>query len=188
MAPPIMVFYEDSLAPNCPPTNYGPHVLVCACVAERFHLSTPWALMNELKAHPCNGAPKVLARAKERLRIAERIYLLLDTDKPIHQLGLGKNSAPADVSRAVAEYFAGQTTVFGFGLERNVETVVKAACTALQRPMPQGKPNPALRDAVLIDLARNETERTRVLSEVPSLKALVDALAVEVKRRLTSPP
>lgn len=171
----ITVLYEDQLAAQ--PNNYGPHMLVLACVADRIG-SEPWGLRQQVRAIPKKGDSKLRDALRDEGALLARcgpLLVMFDADRVRACYGLPSHAC----KRSVLDKIHGEATgkPILILLERNMEDVVDACCKALQQPSPQRKPTPPERDAILHKtVAASRHARDEVLQSVPSFARLVRAV------------
>lgn len=159
----VIAIYEDS--PGEQVVNFGPHSLALATVGDRLNV-TRWHL-RPIQGMPMKGAPKALERAQAFAGVKATVLLLLDEDRIRDQLQLAGDATDAVVRARLTALCPGIVVML---LVRNVEDLVAEASRALHRPMPETKPTPAERDAVLNALADspNPSARAQVTTVLPS--------------------
>lgn len=167
----VIAMYEDS--PGEQVANFGPHSLALATLADRLSV-TRWHL-KPIQGMPMKGATKALERAQALAGVKATVLLLLDEDRIRDQLQLPGDAPDAVVRARLTELCPGIVIVL---LVRNVEDLVAQASRALHRPVPETKPTPAERDAVLNALADspNRTERAQVTTALRSWGQWIDEL------------
>lgn len=178
--------YEDA----GPPGNFGPHALLCACVADKTGISPRDSRLSD--ARPLKGNGNVLKACWDK-KFADVTHLVavLDSDKirelpMLTKAGVHKGSTDkqiVDVIRARAPI--GKRLQICL-LEKNAETLVRAVLSCEGRPVTIEKDRNN-RDIVLNRAAWSD-RRTRdcVLNAVPSFAELVRVVAslVQAARRL----
>jgi hypothetical protein len=168
----VTVLYEDQC--DVKPTNYGPHILLLACVADARG-GDAWALRAWVKAIPKNGDSKLrtaLHDEGELIALAGPLVAMFDEDRVRRCYGLPKDTCKRDVLGAIDGEATGSPRVVL--LQRNMEDVVNAACTAMGHPVPARKPRPEERDRILLRAAmQGRGARDEVLQKVPSFARLV---------------
>ena len=171
----ITVLYEDQLAAR--PNNYGPHVLMLACVADRMGGDT-WMLGKRVLAIAKKGDSKLRAALREEgamLADGGPVVAMFDADRVRACYGLPSNACKQSVLDAIEAEASGVPVIVL--LERNMEDVVAACCAASNKPFPQSKPTPQQRDAILHGAASaGAAVRVQVLASVPSFERLVRAV------------
>jgi hypothetical protein len=168
----ITVLYEDQLAAK--PTNYGPHILLLACVADRGG-GDAWSLRNRVRGIPKKGDAKLRAALRddgELLRSSGYLVAMFDEDRVRTCYGLPHDACKQTIlDRIASEATGGPTLVL---LERNMEDLVNASCVALQHAIPAKKPTPEERDRILLRAANEgRAARDAILHAVPSFARLV---------------
>ena len=183
------ILYEDRLAVQT--KHFGLHELVLRCLGDRFPKLTHDELRVMFQANPRKGAQNVRkecedGRKKEKLYRASRILVAVyDRDK-IHDVVASGTTCKVSVRdnlRSTSPWASNLTVVL---LEENTETVLTAILHAKDRGAKlAGKPRPDERDKILQSAAWGSVAiRDEVLAAVPSLRYLVDKLAVEVTAHL----
>ena len=108
----IVVFYGDQATQI---KEFGPHNLLCACVADRLGLGV-WAIRRRTNAIPCKGDSKMLARCKaEGARYGDGKLALFDADKFPRLLKLPGNALCVDLKKHWAEQCPNWPTANLFG-------------------------------------------------------------------------
>jgi hypothetical protein len=171
----ITVLYEDQLAAQ--PNNYGPHMLMLSCVADRLGRD-PWGLRQHVRAIPKKGDSKLRDALREEGALLARcgpLLVMFDADRVRACYGLPSQACKRSVLDKINEQATGKPILVL--LERNMEDVVTACCQALLQPSPQHQPTPSERDAILHKtVAAGKDARDRVLQSVPSFERLVRAV------------
>lgn len=182
----ILVLYEDKLSTSSP-KNFGPHLLVLACTAERLHRSRE-SIAHIIDGHPRKGIGDLLKKCQEPALLDRyaRILAVCDDDRVREHLSLPANACKTQVRQTVAARSAGLHQLRTVLLARNLETLLDAVHHVLGRGPLTNKPTPLERDRLLshIVFAGTPDQRRTVLDRVPSLAYLVAALArsiVELK-------
>lgn len=183
----IRVFYEDQAAG--PLRQFGPHQLLCACVADRVE-STIWELCRRIDGQPKKGDNKLLTACERHAKRDrdEIIFALFDGDR-IHRLPLevDKGSPPEQFERALTERF-GSPKIRPFVLQNNLETLVRAAVGCLEPPVDGPVPKRHNeRDKIFARAATHQSRSVRdcITNRVPSFGRLVEAVSTALP---TSPP
>lgn len=75
------VFYEDEAAAEI--KEFGAHLLLCACVADRMGNKTLWDVRRDLDGQPKKGDSKLLAacRLHAARDVDEVVFAVFDTDQ-----------------------------------------------------------------------------------------------------------
>lgn len=171
----IAVLYEDKLATS-KPKNFGPHVLVLACVADQTQCERE-LLSRHVDGLPRKGVGKLLADCAMPLLLDAYAHVLavVDDDKVRDHLRLPRTACKTQVREAME---AGPC-LHAVLLVRNLETVLDSATSVLGRRPLARKPTPLERDGILLHLAYQglPEQRIQLLEQVPSLKYLVTKLA-----------
>jgi hypothetical protein len=173
----IAVLYEDQLA-HGNPRNFGPHVLVLACLEDRLQRPRD-QLARHIDGHACKGIGNLVKRCREPI-LADRharVLAVCDDDRVREHLRLASSACKAQVHAAIATGCAAQLRTIL--LVRNLETVLEATHHVLGLGPLVGKPSPLQRDPILLRLAYRGTidQRQSLLQRVPSLAYLVAKLA-----------
>lgn len=169
----LTVLYEDSLASK--PTNYGPHSLLLACVADRLGW-VRWdkRLTTTVLASPKKGDSKLqaaLTNDARRLADAGGVAVVFDLDRVRDCFGLPGTSCIVAVLDAIVKSAAVPVRVVL--LDRNTETLVAACATALGLPSPPKVPRE--RDRILNNAADVDVSvREKILADCETFKRLVD--------------
>lgn len=194
----VPVLYEDELGRGARRSQFGLHVLVCACIADRRRAAgeastSLWRIQEQTDPRPQNGNAALLAAAERLVDVHPSCVIVIDTDRTPASLGLPRNAEPERVRAAIEARFEarGSRMPIICPLDRNTETVIDAAAEVLGEPPPLRKEKPLDRDRRLIRLACREdpSPRARLLDLVPSFAALVQELdevlkSLEMERAL----
>lgn len=174
----IRVFYEDQAAG--PVKQFGPHLLLCACVGDRV-AATPWELQHRIDGQPKKGDSKLLTACERHAKrqLDEVVFALFDSDR-LHHLPLGvEKGRPIEDFRRALEDRIGSPKIRPFVLERNLETLVRAAADCLEPPVlgPVPKRHNE-RDKIFARSATHHRRSVRdcITTRVPSFAALVEAV------------
>jgi len=178
----IRVFYEDQAAG--PIKGFGPHQLLCACVADHFESQTLWDLLHRIDGQPKKGDNKLLEACRRHAARDrdEIIFALFDGDQIHRVLKLPKGSSPATTQTAISEQID-SPKVRVFMLEGNTEVLVHAAADCLQPPLQGPIPKrPNERDRILSRAATHDVSSVRdcITARVPSFGKLAAAVAETV--------
>ena len=183
------ILYEDQLAVQT--KHFGLHELVLRCLGDRFSGLGHDDLRAMFQANPRKGAQNVRKecddpRKKEKLyRASPVLVAVYDRDKIRDVVASDTNCKASlrDSLRSTSPWGPSLTVVL---LEDNTETVLAAILQAQDRGAKlSGKPRPDERDKILQSAAWGVSAiRAEVLQAVPSLRYLVDKLAVEVTAQL----
>jgi hypothetical protein len=180
----VPVLYEDELGWGARVSQFGPHVLVCACIADRRRVAgavgtSAWNIQQLTDPRPQKGNASLLAAADRLAPVHRTLVIVIDTDRTPVALGLPRNAPPDQVKHAIEARFAGKSSSMPIvcPLVRNMETVVEAAAEVLGESPPVRK-KPLDRDRRLLRLASKEdpAARERLLELVPSFGRLVAQL------------
>ncbi|HSO00830.1 MAG TPA: hypothetical protein VLS89_21210 [Candidatus Nanopelagicales bacterium] len=187
MTQPVTVLYEDSAADGSL-KEYGPHLLVRQCVADRLGVES-WTL-RQLEGMPRRGASKLrndCRRIPPQVgRDGRVIVAVYDADKIHRDVQLPATACKAQMKEILAAECAWRERLVIVFLEKNLETVLSAirACSSQlvaeetwQRAVSRKDRN--ARDIILKEAARppNRPLRELVLQRVPSLGYLVGKLS-----------
>lgn len=168
----ITVLYEDQLAAK--PTNYGPHILLLACVADACG-DDRWTLQQRVRGIPKKGDAKLRAALRddgELLRSSGALVAMFDEDRVRGCYGLPRDACKRTILDRIAGEATGEPTLVL--LERNMEDVVNASCVARHQAIPAKKPTPEERDRILHAAAsEGRAVRDAILRAVPSFARLV---------------
>jgi len=171
----VTVLYEDQSAAK--PTNYGPHILLLACVAD-VSGDTVWSLRERVVGIPKKGDTKLRAALRDDgdlLAAAGALLAMFDEDRVRGCYGLSKGACKREILEAITTEATGWPGVVL--LVRNMEDVVNAACAALGQPRPARKPTPEERDRHLHRAAaEGPAVRAAILAAVPSFGRLVETV------------
>lgn len=202
----VTVCYEDRGGDR---KEFGLHNLLLACLEDRrtaankVHLLDRWILAQCVEKQPKKGDSRLLQAVCRRLEVTapdcHSVVALFDDDQVRRLLGMKGEATGESVVSEIRRRSAAASPGSRLDklqvvlLERNMETVLREAASALQAAglpsehaakVKRGhKPKPDVRDALLGDLAkRGQTEgeqaarrqvRASVLKRIPSLEALV---------------
>jgi hypothetical protein len=181
------VFYEDQSARGAI-TNFGPHRLLCSCVADRLgDLAESRQLQKDrIGLRPCRGVGDqvraIVENATQLLEGGTKIFALFDNDKIREQLGLLPNASSDQVTSELRARNV-REEVRIYLLEQNTETLMQAALVCLHAHnlsvtvnLPAKKP--LERDRILNGVADAQRAiRDCVENRVPSFMTIVDAIA-----------
>jgi hypothetical protein len=175
-----LILYEDQLSGPVP-KNFGPHLLVLACVSDRTGRDL-FELSKRIDAYPCKGRDAVLTQLKMRspnpLLGAE-----LDDDRIREPLRLRADATRELVISTIRARVNDQAARVVLLVE-NMETLISAVCQVTRQTLPPGKPRPDERDEFLKRATFGATEiRNAVLAAMPSFRELVD-LAEQLLRAI----
>lgn len=181
MSPRIQILYEDELSPASP-KNFGPHVLVLACLGDR--LERPPASFTHIAAHACKGIGQLLRRCEEPnlLDSYARVLALCDDDEVRPHLKLPAKACKLQVVTAVRSRSKHSARLQPVLLIKNLETILDAITTLLgDDPLPR-KPRPIERERILHRFVHRSTpdQRLELTRRVPSLAYLIEKLASAV--------
>lgn len=197
----VWVLYEDSLVPGGKPSNYGPHVLLAQCVAERvgalvgrpFGYSGRRLIQGGLQANPRKGNATLrdeVFRGLSRLtRGARRVVAVYDRDV-IHELvGVADPTCTPAIVGALTPPQADPATLATVLLDANLESLLEAlrAC-GMSPTLPWSdatrKARGALqaRDRIMHNAAEPQRRALRdcLMQSMPSFEYLVCKVASAV--------
>lgn len=179
------VFYEDQEVPGLV-ANFGPHRLLCACVADQVGIEARELQSVMISCKPCHGATKqvtALITGAPQLLKTNAVFAVFDADEIHAQLHV---AAEEDAVKAI--YARGVPSgVRILLLDRNTESVLQAFLGCEHQaggtgPVVLPKKKPAKRDAILNRAADGaRTLRDCVLDKVPSFKAIVDEIVAALQ-------
>lgn len=171
------VFYEDQAGGEV--KEFGPHLLLCACVSDRLGSKSLWEVRRLLDGQPKKGDSKLLAACKKH---AERdgdelVFALFDADKLHIRLGIPKGPLP-DL-QATLRARIGSAKVRPFLLEHNLESLVQATAGCLEPPFEGSIPKRHNERDKLLARAANASRSVRdcITRAIPSFGAMVEAIA-----------
>lgn len=171
------VFYEDQAAGEV--KEFGPHLLLCACVADRVGSKTLWDVKASIDGQPKKGDSKLLAACKRHAErdVDELVFALFDADKLHVRLGIPKGSI--DELRTTLETKIASPKVRPFLLEHNLESLIAATAGCLEPPCETPIPKRHNeRDKILVRAAyASRAVRDCITRTLPSFAALVDPVA-----------
>lgn len=174
---PVVVFYEDRAAGEI--NHFGPHLLLCACVADRLGAVSIWDVRRIVDGQPKKGADNLLAACRRHAKRSrnELVFAMFDADK-VHLL-LKAPKAPLEDLRTALETEIQSPKVRPFLLADSMETLVDASAGCLEPPIegPIRKRHNE-RDNILARAATaSRSVRDCISGAVPSFAALVEAVA-----------
>lgn len=175
---PVTVFYEDRAAGEL--NQFGPHLLLCACVADHLRNKSLWEVRRLVDGQPKKGADNLLAACKRHAKRNrnEIVFALFDADKLHVHLKIPKS--PLDQLHAKLNHEIQSSKVRPFLLADSIESLVEASARCLEPPIegPLRKRHNE-RDNILgrAATAASRSVRDCVTRAVPSFAALVDAVA-----------
>lgn len=173
----VKIFYEDQAGREV--NNFGPHMLLCACVADRTqHTVTLWDLKKRIHCQPKKSDAKLLEACRQRkeLELDEIVFAIFDADR-VHRLP-GMQHGSLEQMQAQLRALIDSPKVRPFLLDSNVETLVSAAAGCLEPPITGDIPKRHLmRDRILNNAAKAmRSVRDCVLERVPTFEAVVAAV------------
>lgn len=177
MSPKIQILYEDKLSAGNP-KNYGPHLLVLACLADRLD-RTRWSFTC-LTPYACKGIGRFILKCGEPglLDAYVRVVALCDDDEVRPHLRLPASACKTQVTAALRSRAGSSPLLHPVLLAPNLEGITDVVAELLGQP-PPGKPTPLERDRLLEHFVhRSQREQRReLLRRVPSFGYLVERLA-----------
>lgn len=177
MSPRIQILYEDELSPSSP-KNFGLHVLVLACVAER--LGRDRSTFTHVTAYACKGIGRLLRRCEEPSLLDgyARVLALCDDDEVRPHLKLPATACKVLVTAAIRKRGLDAQRLQPVLLVANLETVLDAIAEIRGQDRLLGKPRPTERERILLSFVHRGTpEQLRELTRrVVSFGYLVDKL------------
>jgi hypothetical protein len=150
-----VVLYEDRLAPDTKPTQFGLHQLALACVADRRNAAR-WQLCTSFDARPCKGLGNLVKELELRRHETTPLVAAIDHDEIRLKLRLPPDACKRRVLEKLREHHPTARVVL---VLENTEDVLTAVRAALGQPALGGKPTPKERDKVLHALADAPAER-----------------------------
>jgi hypothetical protein len=172
----VTVLYEDKHAQG--EKNYGPHMLVLACVTDQVG-GDRHALRTRVWSIALGGDGNVKRKLRDdgaELAAVGPLIALFDHDKIRKPYGLPRAACKRDVLQAIGAEAKGAPIVVL--LEQNMEDLVDACCAAMNQAKPAAKPRPIERDSILQKAAADgqRAARDTILAAMPSFRRLVDAV------------
>lgn len=175
----VTVLWEDQSSSIR--AGFGPHELLVSCLADELPIGRN-TIKNLVESNPRKGNGNVRASLKKdltKLSNSGPVIAVLDRDK-ILDLWKKPGPPPADCwkeidarmkSEAPGEYRL-------LLIEQNIESLLEAACASLSQPVPEKKPNPNERDAILNSAAwHNAAVRDDIRQRCPSFDRIVCRVA-----------
>ncbi|MBI5482073.1 MAG: hypothetical protein HY906_24675 [Deltaproteobacteria bacterium] len=142
------VLYEDQRAAH--ERNFGPHVLVLACVADATGLGR-WELRELIKGIPAKGNTRLKATLEQDADLLSQsgpVYAVFDDDQVRTCYGLLNDACVPEVLAAIRRQAKAQVGIVL--LKSTIEEVVRACALALHEPPPyvqahtdRARPHPA---------------------------------------------
>jgi len=168
-----VVLYEDQLAPDTKPHQFGLHQLALACLADRRRVDR-WTLAGRFDARICKGDAKLLAQLDLRREDGAPLVAALDHDKIRNRLRLRLDACKSVVLDKLHER---HPTVRVVLVVENTEDILAAVRDTLGRAAATDKPPPKERDKLLHALADAPAERrASFLAAYPAFARLVKIL------------
>ena len=172
----ITVLYEDRHAKG--EKNYGPHMLLLACVADRTGGSR-YALRDQVASIALSGDGNVKRRLRDdgaSLGATGPLVAMFDNDKVRSRYPVRTGACKRELLDAVQAEAKGSPVIVL--LEQNMEDLLAACCAALKRATLSAKPKPMQRDSILQAAAADGqgAARAAILAAMPSFKRLVDVV------------
>jgi hypothetical protein len=190
--PPIVILYEDAAVRGGQVKDYGPHLLVRQCVADRLGKQL-WEL-RQLDANPRNGASNIRLDCKQNPpaigRAGGRVFAVYDFDQIHQEVKLSSSACKEQLKEVLKKECAWQDRLTIVFLERNIETVVEAVCSCASGRIPEDQRLKAIkhkrlnaRDLILKRVLgpSDRALREAVLHEVPSFAYLVDKVVAALE-------
>jgi len=177
MSPWIQILYEDKLSPSSP-KNFGLHVLVLACVGERYGRDR--STLTHVTPYVCKGIDRLLRRCQEPelLDGYARVIALCDDDEIRRHLKLPSTACRVQVAAAVRRDRRDAQRLLPVLLVENLETVLDAIAEIQGEAPSPGKARPPERERILLRFVhRAAPEQLRELMQrVASFGYLIDRL------------
>ena len=191
MMRPITILYEDSAADG-QVKEYGPHMVVRQCVADRLQKS-PWEL-STLEGMPRNGASNIVKDCRrvppQVGRDGRLVVAVYDADKIHREVKLPAGACKSQIKPVLRAACTWQERLVIVFLEKNIESVLEAvcACTAIPvelRRLAIERKQRNERDIVLRKILSpsDRAVRDAVLLRVPSLAYPIDKLVIALESR-----
>ena len=178
MSPRIQILYEDKLSPSNP-KNFGPHVLVLACVAARLGRDRS-LLSSHVTAYACKGVDRLLQRCQDPnlLDGYARVLALCDDDEIRPHVKLPATACKLQVVAAMRPRGEDARRLQPVLLAANLETVLDTIVEIRGEDPLTSKPRPPERDRILLGFVhRAAPEQLRELTQrVASLGYLIGKL------------
>jgi hypothetical protein len=180
----VSVLWEDQRSTE--QRGFGPHELLVSCVADELRRERK-KVEKLVESHPKKGVGnvrKALQLNCQRLARHGPVLAVVDRDK-IRELWKVPGPMPPDCIPGIAQRFR-EDAPGDYDLVllvENVETLVDAAASALNRTPASGKPTPGERDRVLATVAWGDPrQRQQVRGRCPSFERLVMRVAAAAGR------
>lgn len=184
------VYYEDQAATGLT-ANFGPHRLLCSCVADRLGGAAEARQLqtDKIGLRPCRGVgdqvKSLVETAPNLLVSGTTVFAVFDEDKIREQLGLLGGATDADIVAKLRDKGIGDSVNI-YPLDKNTETLLQAvlAClheqdASVQTHLPKKKP--IERDRILNRAAdAPRSIRDCVEKRVPSFRSIVEAITASV--------
>lgn len=197
----VWVLYEDSLVAGGKPSNYGPHVLVAQCVAERLASLAGRAdayagrrlIQAGLSANPRRGATKLRDEVFDQLdrlaRGGRRMVAVYDRDRIHEVVAVKRPACTGDIVAALTPPAADPDALATVVLDAKLESILDAlrACgmpSTLPWSDASRKARGALqaRDRIMHNAAQPQHRAARdcLMQRMPSFEYLVCKVASAV--------
>lgn len=165
--------------------SFGPHELLCACVADRLVGNDVWSLRKLISSVPKKGIGNVIkALRTDGSRLADCGPLLAAIDRDKVYSALRQEERPPTnclslVRDALCQIASGACQIVL--LIQNVETILEECLKILGQPPLSSKPDPNERDTLLREVAYGSPElRQKLCTAMPSFGRLVDKVVAVV--------
>jgi hypothetical protein len=173
----VTVLWEDKRGQT---KGFGPHDLLVKCLADQLDLD-PYEIKQRVNSAPKKGVDILLgALQKDQAGFKGPVFAVIDRDKVHEHLLPRPTNCMAGIKNQILAKAPGDYDVV-FMVD-NIESLVHAACAAMGRSYPLGKPRPDERDRYFGELAWNRDRDTRkeALRLCPSFARLVDRVALRI--------
>jgi len=181
----VTVLWEDQRGAET--KGFGPHELLLTCVADDLSMNRE-SLGGVVQSHPKKGVGNVRAAiVRDILRLTRSgpVFVVVDRDK-IRDLWKSADIQPANCMTGISQRFH-QDAPGDYDLLfliDNVESLIEAACLALDIPCPEAKPNPDERDRLLARATwSSQNVRAAIRKRCPSFDRVVKRIANRISQR-----
>lgn len=180
----VTILYEDQLNKSTRPEEFGPHLLLIACVWDEIdgkHHELAKAMKD---CRPMKGSSKLLGTCKKDIeditRDGRNALAVFDRDRAAHLLHLPRESSDEDIISSIMEACGLPERLYVLLLEENIESLIRAAGEC-DRSISREKIAKALckkmneRDLVFRAVFKQDKRDIRncILEEVPSFREIV---------------
>jgi len=180
----VTILYEDQLNKSTRPDEFGPHLLLIACVWDEIDGAYHELAKAMKDCRPMKGSSKLLSTCKEDIEDiigdGRNAVAVFDRDRATELLNLHRESTDEEIIRSIMEACGVPGRLHVLLLGENIESLLRAAGKC-DRSISQGRIEEALRkrlnarDLVFRAVSKQDKRDIRncIQEEVPSFREIV---------------